>query len=94
MEQYYNLNEAILEVFDQGFTSNDFETTEAKIYEYKQNNDFSKDTLSQKPYNYKDKSKVIPMAEMNLLLCALWMLFEITTPYHTLILIRLIRMCY
>ncbi|MCK0156570.1 carboxypeptidase-like regulatory domain-containing protein [Cellulophaga sp. F20128] len=64
-DQYYNLNEAILEVFDQGFTSNDFETTEARIYEYKQNNDFPKDTISQKPYNYKDKSKVIPQAQMN-----------------------------
>jgi len=50
VEQYYNLNEAILEVFDQGFTSSNYETTEAKIYEYKQNNDFPKDTLVGFPF--------------------------------------------
>ncbi|MCK0156569.1 carboxypeptidase-like regulatory domain-containing protein [Cellulophaga sp. F20128] len=57
---YYNLNEAIVEVFDKGFGYNDFETTNVGIFNYKQNLDFPRDTLANKQYNYKNKSKVIP----------------------------------
>ena len=46
---YVNLNEAILEVYDQGFYELDQETTKVKIYDYKVNYDFKRDTLAQQP---------------------------------------------
>lgn len=57
--QYLNLNEAILEVFDMGFQRDDNSTTKVQIYDYKKNSDFERDTLADRPYNYKTKKKVV-----------------------------------
>ncbi len=62
--QYINLNEAILEVYDQGFDAMDSVTTKVKIYDYVENNDFKRDTMALQSYNYKFKEgrKVIDNA--------------------------------
>lgn len=62
--QYVNLNEAILEVFDQGFAATDSITTKVKIYDYLENTDFKRDTMAMKSYNYNSKEgrKVIDKA--------------------------------
>lgn len=62
--QYVNLNEAILEVFDQGFESIDSATTKVKIFDYLENRDFKRDTLASQAYNYefKEGRKVIDKA--------------------------------
>ena len=60
--QYVNLNEAILEVFDQGFKAIDTATTRTRIYYYGQNKEFGRDTVSDKPYNYQERSKIIDRA--------------------------------
>jgi len=61
-EVYINLNEAILEVFDQGFDTKDIEDTQVKIYDYKQNLDFTRDSLAADSYDYKNYKKVIENA--------------------------------
>ena len=57
--QYINLNEALLNIIDKGFTTNDFDSTKIQIYDYKANTDFKRDTLSAKPYDYISKEKII-----------------------------------
>ncbi len=64
-EQYLNLNEAIFEVFDQGFDALNYETTKVRIYDYKQNPDFERDTLALKPYDYEHFGKVIDNAYLS-----------------------------
>ncbi len=59
---YINLNEAIFEVFDQGFNALNFETTKVSIYEYRANEDFERDTLALLPYDYIRYGKVIDNA--------------------------------
>lgn len=62
--QYVNLNEAILEVFDEGFDTTDSVTTKVKIFDYLENTDFKRDTLALQSYNYqfKEGRKVIDKA--------------------------------
>jgi hypothetical protein len=60
--EYINLNEAILEVFDEGFDTFDFGTTKVKIYDYKENTDFKRNLLADDQYNYKNWKKVIDKA--------------------------------
>jgi len=59
---YINLNEAILEVFDSGFGKLDSTTTKVQIYQYKQNDDFERDTLADDLYDYKSLRKIIDNA--------------------------------
>jgi hypothetical protein len=59
---YINLNEAILEVFDQGFQMPDQGTSMVKFYDYKENIAFGRDTLAQASYNYESWEKVIDKA--------------------------------
>lgn len=61
---YVNLNEAILEVFDEGFDTIDSITTNVKIFDYLENTDFKRDTLALQSYNYqfKEGRKVIDKA--------------------------------
>lgn len=59
---YLNLNEALLQVFDYGFDEIDSITTKTRIYEYKQNTNFRRDTLADDSYNYKDRKKTIDNA--------------------------------
>lgn len=51
-EEYVNLNEAIIEVHDQGFKAVDSSTSKVVLYNYKENLNFQRDTLSRKPYSY------------------------------------------
>lgn len=60
--EYVNLNEAILEVFDSGFGKIDTTTTLVQIYDYKKNLDFERDTLSDDPYDYKRSRKIVDNA--------------------------------
>lgn len=62
--EYYNLNEAIVEVFDRGFNYNDFETTNVRLYDYERNPDFPRDTLADNEYNYIKRNKIIPNAHL------------------------------
>ncbi|MCP4978357.1 MAG: hypothetical protein GY931_19600, partial [Maribacter sp.] len=60
--KYSNLNEALFEVWDQGFWASDHQTTKIRIFENKRNQDFPVDSLSEKPYDYKSRNKTIPGA--------------------------------
>jgi hypothetical protein len=63
---YLNLNEAIVQVYDRGFPSNDITETLIELYEFKQNTDFPIDTTTTKPYDNelakygRSKNKYIP----------------------------------
>lgn len=67
-DKYVNLNEAIVQVFDKGFSSNDQKQTEIELYEYKVNSDFPRDSSMDVPYDNKPnsydkaKNKYIPNA--------------------------------
>ncbi len=64
--QYVNLNEALVEVFDKGFQTSDQSDTQISLYQYQENKDFQRDTLTQTPYDNKlteeKRSKFIPNA--------------------------------
>ena len=63
---YTNLNEAIVEVFDKGFGTSDYEDSNIRIYEYFRNNNFPIDSLSERLYDYGEyKTKTIPKAYLN-----------------------------
>lgn len=59
---YINLNEAILEVFDQGFDQEDFMTTEVQLFDAKVNKSFQRDTLALQKYDYSTRNKIIDKA--------------------------------
>lgn len=61
-EQYVNLNEAILEVFDPGFDQFDYPLSKVRLYEYKANIDFERDKISDRPYDYVRNTKTIAKA--------------------------------
>lgn len=61
-DNYLNLNEAILEVNDIGFQHNDRETTRVRLYDYRENGEFTRDTIALGPYDYKRRQKVISNA--------------------------------
>jgi hypothetical protein len=61
-EGYSNLNEAIVEVFDKGFHTSDYEDSNARIYYYYRNRKFPIDSLSERLYDYENKTKIIPKA--------------------------------
>ncbi|WP_299531489.1 carboxypeptidase-like regulatory domain-containing protein [Ulvibacterium sp.] len=56
---YINLNEAIIEVFDKGFDELDHKTSQVRIYDYKRNEDFKRYSLAEQRYNYHTQQKVI-----------------------------------
>jgi CarboxypepD_reg-like domain len=62
---YLNLNEAILAVFDPGFGINDLEETKIRIYQYKENLDFPRDSVASQTYNYANRTKIIPNATIS-----------------------------
>lgn len=63
-DEIINLNEAIIEVVDQGFNAVDSTTSKVLIYDYIENIDFRRDTFALKPYDYdlKEGGKVIDRA--------------------------------
>jgi len=71
VSEYVNLNEALVEVFDMGFGSNDQLTTQLKLYDYKRNTDFATDSTTEIPYDNKPayfgrgKNKFIPNATLS-----------------------------
>lgn len=68
---YLNLNEAIVEVYDRGFPSNDLTETLIELYEFKHNTDFPIDSTTTKPYDNgpakygRGKNKYIPNAVLS-----------------------------
>ena len=68
---YINLNEAIVEVYDRGFSSNDLTETLIELFEFKQNTDFPIDSATTKPYDNepakygRGKNKYIPNAVLS-----------------------------
>lgn len=59
---YLNLNEAVIEIFDEGFDAIDYETSKVRIYDYKENSDFERDPIALQPYDFKKKRKTIDNA--------------------------------
>lgn len=60
--KYVNLNEAILEVVDRGFDNNDHLSSNIRIYDYFNNEDFEKDLEGSFKYDYKKYKKFIDKA--------------------------------
>jgi hypothetical protein len=61
-DKYMNLNEAILEVVDNGFLSNDHLSSKVRIYNYSKNKDFEEDFEGNFKYDYKYYKKFIDKA--------------------------------
>ena len=59
---YVNLNEAIIEVIDQGFNSSDAKTSRFLMHDYRRNLDFEIDSFAAKPYDYREFDKIVPSA--------------------------------
>ena len=57
--KYINLNEALMEIFDSGFSYNDITETQTRIYQYKKNPVFPSDSIATKPYDYINRGKII-----------------------------------
>jgi hypothetical protein len=57
-----NLNEAVIEVLDNGFDTDDETETKVRIYDYLPNLSFEQDEESRSAYDYKDYKKVIENA--------------------------------
>jgi len=56
---YFNLNEALLQVFDAGFGVHDYAGTQTRIYRYDKNHNFPIDTLAAEPYEYAKRNKIV-----------------------------------
>jgi len=63
-KEYLNLNEALLQVYDAGFSISDAKETQTRIYQYKKNPKFKTDTIAAKPYDYKNKNKIASNAKL------------------------------
>lgn len=61
-EDYINLNEALVQVIDDGFKELDYTKLRFGLYDYKRNTEFEIDTFAAKPYDYKRRDKFIPNA--------------------------------
>ncbi len=62
--KYYNLNEALVEVFDKGFDSSDYHSTGIKLYRYVENSNFIKDPAIVVPYGKEEGTKFVPSAKL------------------------------
>lgn len=63
-KEYVNLNEAIIEIFDQGFQRVDSATTETLIYDYRENDTFRQDAYARQKYDYTTGQKVIDKMQL------------------------------
>ncbi|WP_282159738.1 carboxypeptidase-like regulatory domain-containing protein [Ulvibacterium marinum] len=61
---YINLNEAIINVQDQGFTTKNILDNEYQLYSYTKNLDFEVDPFARQPYDYSGRNKIVPNARM------------------------------
>lgn len=57
--QYVNLNEAIVEIQDKGFDQRDLKTTDFSIYRLVKNQDFPRDSIPSRSYDYLKRNKVL-----------------------------------
>ena len=64
-EEYFNLSEAILEVFDKGFDQLDNNTSETRLFNFGLNKNFKQDSLARASYDYKSLRKIIKKAHLN-----------------------------
>ncbi|WP_422081304.1 carboxypeptidase-like regulatory domain-containing protein [Ulvibacterium sp.] len=60
--EYINLNEAIIEVLDQGFDELDHKTSRIRIYDYMRNTDFRRNHFAEQKYDYRTRRKIISNA--------------------------------
>ncbi len=60
--EYTNLNEALIQVFDDGFSKKDNFDSKYKLLSYSQNKTFKIDSFSMQPYDYTGFNKIIPGA--------------------------------
>ena len=58
-DNYFNLNEALIQVFDSGFGVYDSLETQTRIYHYKKNSIFPNDPIADNPYDYGNRRKVV-----------------------------------
>ena len=61
---YINLNEAVLQVYDEGFGLADSVKTQTRIYKYNKNLTFPEDTLANMPYSYDNRKKYVSSTEL------------------------------
>ncbi len=61
-QEYTNLNEGLIKVFDKGFAVEDHTSLQFGLYSYKANLDFEVDSFAAKPYDYQSNDKFIPDA--------------------------------
>jgi len=61
-DNYVNLNEAILEVVDSGFDTDDEKESKVLIYDYRPSETFEQDEESKVAYDYENRKKVIENA--------------------------------
>ncbi|TVZ17119.1 carboxypeptidase-like regulatory domain-containing protein [Maribacter sp. MAR_2009_72] len=64
-DNYVNLNEAILEVVDKGFHTNDYADSKFRIYDYINNINFMRDAEGERKYDYKKFKKFIDKAYLD-----------------------------
>ncbi|WP_276391524.1 carboxypeptidase-like regulatory domain-containing protein [Eudoraea chungangensis] len=65
-DEYINLNEAILEVFDQGIDQLDDSTSEISIFNFDLNTDFKQDSMARSAYDYDSNRKIIKKAYLDI----------------------------
>jgi hypothetical protein len=63
--EYINLNEAILEVFDQGFDQYDDKTSEVRLFNFELNKNFEQDSMARMAYDYESNKKIIQKARLD-----------------------------
>ena len=64
-ESYINLNEGILEVFDQGFDQLDDGTSKIRLFNFGLNKDFQQDSMAKTAYDYVSNRKIINKAYLD-----------------------------
>lgn len=62
--EYFNFNEAIIQVYDKGFIEQDNFNNEYQVFSFRRNLGFENDSLAKQPYDYQQQNKVIPGAKM------------------------------
>ncbi|GMN07355.1 hypothetical protein MTsPCn5_27440 [Croceitalea sp. MTPC5] len=62
--EYVNLNEAIVQVYDVGFQSDDYQQISYGLFSYTKNKKFEIDSFAAKPYDYISQDKFIPDAAL------------------------------
>ncbi|MEM1339886.1 MAG: carboxypeptidase-like regulatory domain-containing protein [Bacteroidota bacterium] len=79
-DNYVNLNEALIEVWDNGFQSIDTILTNFLLHDYRKNVAFEIDSFASKPYDYTNKDKVVPSASFGSPVSNEFMLLRIHNP--------------